>query len=104
MRRYGLCVLSALVFGAFSPDHVHADMLDDWDGWTFNMTLENDMFGSDTDRHYTHGTRFSLAAPEGEVADWLRDAAGYFPFFPMKEHCVPVMPLGKICIHRQILP
>jgi len=81
MRRYGLCVLSALVLGAFSPDHAHADMLDDWDGWTFNVTLENDMFGSDTDRHYTHGTRFSLAPPEGEVSDWLRDVAGYFPFF-----------------------
>ena len=54
---------------------------DGLDGWTLNVTAENDMFGSDTDRHYTHGTRFSLAAPEGDVPDWVRDAAPKFPLF-----------------------
>lgn len=54
---------------------------DGWDGWTVNLATENDMFGSDTDRHYTHGTRLSFAAPEGDVADWMREGASYFPLF-----------------------
>jgi len=51
------------------------------EGWTVNVMAENDMFGSDTDRHYTHGTRLSFASPKGEVADWLKTAAGHIPLF-----------------------
>jgi len=72
----GGCLMVALL-GASNL----AQAEDSWDGWTVNVTAENDMFGSDTDRHYTHGTRFSLAPPAGEVADWLKEAAGYFPLF-----------------------
>ncbi len=78
MKSFGIVFsgLSFLVMSCASP--VAAG---DWEGWTFNAMAENDLFGSDTDRHYTHGTRFSLSSPEGGVADWLKDAAGYFPLF-----------------------
>jgi hypothetical protein len=33
-------------------------------GHIFNVQLENDLFGGGTDRHYTHGTRFSYLSPE----------------------------------------
>lgn len=51
------------------------------EGWTLNLMLENDLFGSDTDRHYTHGTRISLAPPPGEVPDVLANLSDKFPFF-----------------------
>ncbi len=66
---------------AFYYIALEADAENPWAGWTFNVMAENDMFGSDTDRHYTHGTRFSAAAPPGEVPDWLKDIAVTWPLF-----------------------
>lgn len=45
------------------------------------LQVENDMFGSDTDRHYTHGIRLSYFSPEGDVPDWVKDGAMYVPVF-----------------------
>jgi hypothetical protein len=46
----------------------------------FTMQLENDLV-EDTDRHYTHGTRFSYLTPEGDIPDSVNDAADAVPLF-----------------------
>ena len=46
--------------------------------WSFQA--ENDLFGNGADRHYTHGTKFSML-PAGDPPDWLRSLAGYVPLF-----------------------
>lgn len=47
----------------------------------FSVQLENDMF-QHTDRHYTHGTRFSYLTPEGDIPDGVNAAADAMPLFP----------------------
>ena len=47
----------------------------------FSVQLENDMF-QHTDRHYTHGTRFSYLTPEGDIPDEVNAAADAVPLFP----------------------
>lgn len=46
----------------------------------FSAQLENDMF-QHTDRHYTHGTRFSYLTPEGDIPDEVNAAADTVPLF-----------------------
>jgi hypothetical protein len=46
----------------------------------WSVQAENDLWGSGADRHYTHGTKFSLV-PAGEAPDWLKRLGGYVPFF-----------------------
>ncbi len=48
---------------------------------TFNLVLDNDLFGGDSDRHYTHGMQLSWLSPEGEVPNWVVSAARRVPFF-----------------------
>ncbi len=50
---------------------------------TANLLIENDMFGGNSDRNYTHGTRLSWLSDEGDVPDWVREAALQFPLFPI---------------------
>ena len=45
------------------------------------LQVENDLFGSDTDRHYTHGVRLSYFSPEGAVPEWVREGALHVPIF-----------------------
>lgn len=47
----------------------------------FGIQVENDLFGSDNDRHYTHGLRLSWFTAEGKVPEWTRTGASYVPFF-----------------------
>ena len=49
---------------------------------TLSLQLENDLFGSGTDRHYTHGTRISWLTPAGDVPDWAAFSVRWLPFFP----------------------
>lgn len=46
---------------------------------TFNLQLENDLFGSRQDRHYTTGTRFTWFSPEDTVPWGLRDVGSILP-------------------------
>lgn len=45
------------------------------------LTVENDLFAN-TDRHYTNGVRASWLSSEGNVPEWVNDAADWFPLFP----------------------
>jgi len=50
---------------------------DDWD-YVISIQFENDFFGGDTDRHFTHGTRIEcLTRP----IKWITDAADRLPWF-----------------------
>jgi lipid A 3-O-deacylase len=46
----------------------------------FSLQLENDLV-ENTDRHYTHGTRFSYLTHEGDIPDNVNDAADALPLF-----------------------
>jgi hypothetical protein len=46
----------------------------------WSIQAENDLWGDGEDRHYTHGTKFSVA-PAGDPPRWLRWLGGYVPFF-----------------------
>ncbi len=46
---------------------------------TFSFALENDLIGSGSDKHYTHGTEFSYVS-DTFVPDWLKTTANVFPF------------------------
>lgn len=46
----------------------------------WSLQVENDLWGSGADRHYTHGTKFSLA-PAREAPEWLKRIGGHIPFF-----------------------
>ena len=65
-----LCVQS-LVFPAIAAEE---------DRGTYNLLIENDRFAN-TDRHYTHGTRFSWLSPADDVPEWSRKAAEHLPLF-----------------------
>ncbi|MGI1678233.1 MAG: lipid A deacylase LpxR family protein [Cellvibrionaceae bacterium] len=46
---------------------------------TFSFALENDLIGSGSDKHYTHGTEFSYVS-DTYVPNWLKTTASFFPF------------------------
>lgn len=49
---------------------------------TISIQLENDFFGGDTDRHYTHGTRIQFVT---RPIKWISDAADKLPWFSYSE-------------------
>ena len=51
----------------------------------FSVQIENDLWGNGTDRHYTHGTRFSYLSSEATPV-WLEKASAYVPFFSRRGH------------------
>lgn len=50
-----------------------------------SVQVENDMWGSGEDQHYTHGTRISYLSSE-ETPAWLVRAAGMVPVFSRRGH------------------
>ncbi len=46
-----------------------------------SLQIENDLFGSGTDRNFTHGTRISWLSPEDDVPAWVADAADHTTLF-----------------------
>lgn len=61
---------------------------------TFNVVLENDLFGSE-DRHYTNGARFSWIAPGKAAPKWASRLADALPFFPHDGEPVVGYALGQ---------
>lgn len=66
------------------------------EGGTFTFQFENDFF-SDTDRHFTHGTKLSYVTAERtpEENDLIADAARYVPFFPEGARARATYALGQ---------
>ena len=76
---HGVCaLLICLVLGLASPAAADHSGLDE--AGILSVQVENDLWGSGTDRHYTHGTRLSYLSSE-EVPEWLYRGAGYVPVF-----------------------
>jgi hypothetical protein len=48
--------------------------------------VENDLFGGNTDKHYTHGMRLSYLTPKC-AHEWLWDAAKALQVFPVGNKC-----------------
>ncbi len=72
MLKVLLCLISSvgLSYGAnLSAEESHTG--------SWEITIENDSWGSNTDQHYTHGTR--LTRRSHYLPDWLRRTAGWFP-------------------------
>ena len=49
--------------------------------WIVTTQFSNDLFGG-SDRHFTHGTRFSALSPDDTVPDFIERAAKALPLFP----------------------
>lgn len=47
---------------------------------TLTLSLENDLFASSRDRHYTHGTEINYVS-DAYVPGWFRDLASWMPFY-----------------------
>ena len=76
----------AMAFALFCAVAIGADRAvaqpasDDGKG-TFNVQVENDLFGSGSDRNYTNGLRLSYLSPQDEIPGWVYIAARSFPLF-----------------------
>jgi len=60
----------------------------------FSIQLENDLWGSGTDRHYTHGTRI-LYMPKSEAPQWVKDWLRRVPFFGQQKETFLEFSLGQ---------
>lgn len=65
------CALTGavVIVAASAPVRAECDGLDEsqTDEWTKNFTVENDLFGSGLDRHYTNGLMFSFFSPKNDI-------------------------------------
>ena len=61
----------------------------------FALQVENDLFGSGADRHYTQGMRISWLPPEALIPDWVRDGATLVPGIDSQDHFTFVFALGQ---------
>lgn len=61
---------------------------------TLNLSLDNDLWGSGNDRHYTHGTQLSYATNTYQPR-WLLDAASLMPFYESNDDTRLVWTLGQ---------
>lgn len=59
-----------------------------------SLQLENDLWGSGEDRHYTHGTRIAYLSSE-DVPDWLYRGARYVPVFSRTGHLRASFAVGQ---------
>ncbi len=60
---------------ALAQDEAEPERIAYW-----SVHAENDLWGDGKDRHYTHGTKLSVA-PAGDPPRWLRRLGNYVPFF-----------------------
>lgn len=67
------------------------------DRGTFSLMLENDVFGSGTDRHFTHGTKLSYTTREHlpDEDDPIGMVAGLIPFWPAGARARATYALGQ---------
>lgn len=66
------CLIAILLLGS------HEKSLAEIPGNACSIQFENDFFGGGSDRHFTHGSRFSCLT---EPIDWITDIAGNLPWF-----------------------
>ena len=59
------------------------------------LQVDNDLFGSGSDRHYTQGMRVSWLPSPSKVPDWVRDGALAMPGIDSRDHLTFVFALGQ---------
>ena len=59
------------------------------------LQVDNDLFGSGSDSHYTQGMRLSWLPSEDLVPDWARDGALLIPGIDASDHFTFVFSLGQ---------
>jgi len=59
------------------------------------LQVENDLFGSGSDSHYTQGMRISWLPSPKTVPDWLREGALLVPGIDSKDHLTFVFAIGQ---------
>jgi len=59
------------------------------------LQVENDLFGSGSDRHYTQGMRFSWLPSPDKVPDWVRDGFLLIPGIDAKDRLTFVFAVGQ---------
>lgn len=60
-----------------------------------SLQVDNDLFGSGSDSHYTQGMRLSWLPSEETVPDWARQAAVLMPGIDYSDHFTFVFSLGQ---------
>jgi hypothetical protein len=81
MRCQNFSLLLLVLIGLLSSLHIHPARADEA-GEVCSVQFENDMFGSNTDRHFTHGTRFSCVT---QPIPWFANAIDNIPWFSTQE-------------------
>ncbi len=61
----------------------------------FTVQVDNDLFGSGSDRHYTQGMRLSWLPSPDKVPGWVRDAALLVPGIDTKDRLTFVFAIGQ---------
>lgn len=61
----------------------------------FGFQVDNDLFGSGSDKHYTNGMRLSWLPPQDWVPDWIKDAALLVPTLDEEDKFTFVFALGQ---------
>lgn len=61
----------------------------------FTLQVDNDLFGSGADRHYTQGMRVSWLPSPDRVPDWVRDGALMVPGIDAGDHLTFVFAVGQ---------
>lgn len=64
-------------------------------GPVITAQFENDMFFGDSDRHYTHGSRFAYLTGENEVPDWVLGMGRLMPFYERQPNVRVSYALGQ---------
>lgn len=81
----------ALVPGVGAGEGARADDK----GPVISAQFENDMFFGDSDRHYTHGSRFAYLTGEDDVPDWVLNLGRLMPFYEEQPHMRVSYALGQ---------
>jgi len=71
--------LAGAIVAAAASGPAHAGFMEWSKDWTVNLTVENDLFGSGLDRHYTNGLMLTAFSPEGDIPELLKPMDSWGP-------------------------
>ncbi len=95
-KTLGLLAASLIGVATSGSGPAYAEEAPD-DRGTFSFMIENDLFGSGTDRHFTHGTKVTYTTREyvPESDDPVGVIAGLIPFWPEDARARATYSLGQ---------
>lgn len=94
-HRFSIARIACLCFAAAAmPATASAGGGPDQPG-IVTLQVENDLFGSGADRHYTQGMRASWLPPDEMIPDWVRDGAMLVPGIDAADRFTFVFSIGQ---------